>query len=292
MSDPAEAEFGARSRLRALWHWWWRFLAHHRPAAAGFLLLSAVFLFAALGPFLASHGAEEVGERFLPPSLEHPLGTDSQGYDLFARMVYGAWVTLAIAGASIALSLCLGTLAGALAGFAGGVVDLVLMRGVELAMSFPSFLLAMVTVAVLGFELRNLVLAVGLVGAPLFARQVRAEVIRVRGLEYVTAARALGLSPARVLCRHVLPNCLAPVVVLGTLGLGSAVLDVAGLNFLGLGGDPFHPPEWGLILKQGWTQRANLQIAVSGLAIFVTVLGCNLLGDGLRDELDPRTRRR
>ena len=128
----------------------------------------------------------------------------------------------------------------------------------------------------------------------MFARQVRAEVIRVRTLEFVTAARALGIRPPRVLALHVLPNSLAPIVVLGTLGLGSAILDVAGLNFLGLGGDPFEPPEWGLILAQGWDKRpdANLQIAMAGLAIFVTVLGFNLLGDGLKDELDPRTRRR
>ena len=199
-----------------------------------------------------------------------------------------------IALASMSLSLVMGVLVGAIAGFAGGKIDLVLMRLVDFAMSFPSFLLAMVAVAVLGFELKNVVIAVGIVGAPMFARQVRAEVLRVRTIEFVTAARALGLPPYRVLLWHVLPNSLAPIIVLGTLGLGSAILDVAGLNFLGLGGDPFEPPEWGMILKLGWNDRpaANLQIALAGLAIFVTVLGFNLLGDGLKDELDPRTRRR
>jgi peptide/nickel transport system permease protein len=272
--------------------WWGRFLRHHRPASVGFVLVALVLLVAVVGPLVASHGPTDPGERLLPASLEYPLGTDSQGYDLFARMVYGSWVTLAIALASITLSLCLGSLVGAVAGFVGGAVDLVLMRLVDFAMSFPSFLLAMVTVAVLGPSQPNLVVAVGLVGAPMFARQVRAEVIRVRGLEFVTAARAMGLTQPQILFGHVLPNSVGPIIVLGTLGLGSAILDVAGLNFLGLGGDPFAVPEWGLILKQGWNQHANLQISVAGLAIFTTVLGFNLLGDGLKDELDPRTRRR
>jgi peptide/nickel transport system permease protein len=146
----------------------------------------------------------------------------------------------------------------------------------------------------LGFKLQNLIISVGLVGAPVFARQVRAEVIRVATLDYVGAARALGFSEVRVLFRHVLPNSMGPIIVLGTLSMGGAILDVAGLNFLGLGGDPFLDPEWGQILAQGWPDRpkADLQIALSGLAIFGTVLGFNLLGDGLKDELDPRTRRR
>ena len=274
--------------------WLWTFLRHHRPALVGFVLVAGVVATALVGPLLVPHAPGEAFERFLPASLSHPLGTDSQGYDVLARMVHGARTTLGVALASMTLSLLLGTAAGAVAGFAGGLADLVIMRAVDFAMSFPSFLLAMVTVAVLGTRLENVILAVGLVGAPLFARQVRAEVLRVVAQEYVTAAWALGPSPARVLLRHVLPNSLAPVVVLGTLGMGTAILDVAGLNFLGLGGDPYRVPEWGLILTQGWGERpkADLQVTVAGLAIFVTVLGFNLLGDGLKDELDPRTRRR
>ncbi len=279
-----------KERLR----WFATFLRHHRPAAVGFVLVAAVVLTALVGPIVVPHAPDDVFERFVDPSWSHPLGTDSQGYDLLARMVYGARTTLLIALVSMTLSLLLGTLAGAIAGFVGGAVDMVIMRGVDFAMSFPGFLLAMVTVAVLGTRLENVIVAVGLVGAPLFARQVRAEVLRVASQEYVTAARALGPTPARVLFVHVLPNSLAPVIVLGTLGMGSAILDVAGLNFLGLGGDPYRIPEWGLILTQGWAKRpdANLQVAAAGLAIFVTVLGFNLLGDGLKDELDPRTRRR
>ncbi len=274
--------------------WLLTFLRHHRPAFVGTVLVSAVVATAVFGPSLLAHAPDDVFARFAPRSPEHRLGTDSQGYDILARLVHGARTTLAISLAAMSMSLLLGTLLGAVAGFAGGFADMFIMRLVDVAMSFPGFLLAMVTVAILGAELENVIVAVGLVGAPMFARQVRAEVLRVVAADYVMAARSLGLAAPRVLLAHVIPNSLGPIIVLGTLGMGSAILDVAGLNFLGLGGDPFRIPEWGLILTQGWNKRpdANLQVAVAGLAIFVTVLGFNLLGDGLKDELDPRTRRR
>ncbi len=274
--------------------WLWRFLRYHRPALVGTVLVMAVVLTAVVGPVVLSYEPDDVFSRFAETGSKHLLGTDSQGYDLLTRMVYGARTTLAIALVSMSMSLCLGSLIGAVSGFAGGKTDLLLMRGVDIAMSFPGFLLAMVAVAILGPKLENVIVAVGLVGAPMFARQVRAEVLRVGSAEYVTAARSQGFGPSRTLFLHVMPNSLSPIIVLGTLGMGSAILDVAGLAFLGLGGDPYRIPEWGLILTQGWDQRpdANLQVAVAGLAIFVTVLGFNLLGDGLKDELDPRTRRR
>ncbi|MGE0711836.1 MAG: ABC transporter permease [Planctomycetota bacterium] len=274
--------------------WWATFLRHHRPALVGAVMVAAVLLTAVIGPWVLPYRADQAFGHFEPPSLAHWLGTDSQGYDLCTRLVLGSVVTLGIALASMTLSLVTGTVTGAVAGYLGGWTDLILMRLVDFAMSFPSFLLAMVVVAVLGPDLPHLVLAVGLVGAPVFARQVRAEVLRVSALEFVTAAEALGLSRTRILWRHVLPNSFTPVIVLGTLTLGSAILSVAGLNFLGLGGDPYATPEWGLILKQGWVERpkGDLQVTAAGLAIFVTVLGFNLLGDGLKDELDPRTRRR
>lgn len=280
--------------MRRLLRWLWAFLRHHRPALVGTVLVVLVTATAAVGPFVLSHAPDDVFAQYAKPSATHLLGTDSQGYDLFTRMVHGARTTILIALASMTMSLVLGTLTGAVAGFAGGKTDLLVMRLVDVAMSFPSFLLAMVTVAVLGTELENVIIAVGLVGAPMFARQIRAEVLRVVSQDYVMAARSLGLAAQRVLFAHVLPNSLGPIIVLGTLSMGSAILSVAGLNFLGLGGDPFRVPEWGLILKQGWDRRpaANLQVTVAGLAIFVTVLGFNLLGDGLKDELDPRTRRR
>lgn len=160
-------------------------------------------------------------------------------------------------------------------------------------MSFPSFLLAVVAVAILGKSLENLIWAVGIAGAPSFARQVRAEVLRIKGLEFIESAHSLGYSHLRILGRHVVPNCLTPIIVLGTLGMGGSILSVAGLAFLGLGGDPF-VPEWGLMLKLGWDQSSYgaPQVGMAGACILITVLGFNLLGDGLRDWLDPRSRQR
>lgn len=286
--------------------WWLKFMRRHRPASLGFVLLALVIGTAIFGPWFMETQPLDVfqlveGEQGMSVLTdEHPLGLDKQGYDVFTRIVYGARTTTLIALSATLLSLVLGTLTGALAGFLGGWFDTIAMRLVDLAMSVPGFLLALVLVAIFRqqpwLEQRQLevvIFAVGFVGAPLIARQVRAEVIRVQTQEFVAAARALGYRPGRVLFRHVLPNCVGPIIVLGTLGMGTAILDVAGLNFLGLGGDPYRVPEWGLILAQGWQERplANVQVAAAGIAIFVTVLGFNLLGDGLRDELDPRARK-
>jgi peptide/nickel transport system permease protein len=272
-----------------------KFLRRHRPAQVGVVLILLVVFAALAAPVLTSYGPREPVsyDFFAEPSGRHWLGLDGQGYDLFSRIVYGARTTLRIALLATLLSLAIGGLMGSVAGYAGRWADLVIMRVVDFMMSFPSFLLAVVMVAILGKSLDNLVLAVGIVGAPLFARQVRAEVLRVKSLEYVESARALGYSHVRMLFRHVLPNCLTPLIVLATLGMGSAILDVAGLAFLGLGGDPFDP-EWGLILKAGWNSpsQGTFQVGVAGACILGTVLGFNLLGDGLRDWLDPRTRQR
>ena len=274
--------------------WMYKFLVHHRPARIGVVLLAFIIIVALIGPLVVAYGPTQASAPNLPASADHLFGTDPQGYDLFARMVYGARTTLMIALAATVLSMIAGTLIGAIAGFVGGWTDTILMRAVDFAMSFPTFLLAIVAVAILGQNLENLIIAVGIVGAPMFARQVRAEIIRVVALEYIVAAQALGFTRMRGLFRHALPNSMSPIIVLSTLGVGSSILSVAGLNFLGLGGDPYRVAEWGLILKQGWEEvnAGTAQVTMAGLAIFITVLGFNLFGDGLRDELDPRTRRR
>jgi len=285
--------------------WMRKFLGRHRPAAVGFVLLSLVVGVALFGPLFVGDAMEvhqhvdgEQGMGLL--TWQHPLGLDKQGYGVFTRLVYGARTTTLVALAATLLSLVLGSLTGAVAGFAGGWVDAILMRLVDLAMSLPGFLLALVMVAIFreqpaleAYQFEVVIFAVGFVGAPLFARQVRAEVLRVQSQEFVAAAMALGYRPGRILFRHVLPNSIGPIIVLGTLGMGTAILDVAGLNFLGLGGDPYEVPEWGLTLAQGWQDRplANTQVAAAGICIFISVLGFNLLGDGLKDELDPRSRR-
>jgi peptide/nickel transport system permease protein len=272
-----------------------KFILRHRPAMVGLILISLVAAAALLAPVITTYGPREPVsyEFFASPSKDHWLGLDGQGYDLFSRIVYGARTTLRIALLATLLSLVIGGTLGALAGYIGRWADMLLMRVVDFMMSFPSFLLAVVLVAILGKSLDNLVLAVGIVGAPLFARQVRAEVLRVKAQEFIEASRAMGYSHLRILFKHVLPNCLTPLIVLATLGMGGAILDVAGLAFLGLGGDPFDP-EWGLILKAGWNSPAlgGFQVGIAGACILGTVLGFNLLGDGLRDYLDPRSRRK
>lgn len=273
----------------------WRFLRKHRPAQVGLVLILLVVFAALAAPVLTPYGPRESVsyEFFAAPSAQHWLGLDGQGYDLFSRIVYGARTTLRIALLATLLAMTLGGVMGALAGYVGRWVDMLVMRFVDFMMSFPSFLLAVVMVAILGKSLDNLVIAVGIVGAPIFARQVRAEVLRVKAQEFVESARALGYSHGRILFQHVLPNCLTPLIVLATLGMGGAILDVAGLAFLGLGGDPFDP-EWGLILKAGWNSptQGAFQVGVAGACILGTVLGFNLLGDGLRDWLDPRSRKK
>lgn len=284
-------KFAFGDGVHAFARWAIRFLRHHRPALVGTVVIGLVLLVAIFAGLLTAHGGAEP-VRDLTSFL--PLGTDAQGYDLWARIAYGARTTVWIALSATLLSLVLGVLVGGISGFLGGWVDMLVMRVVDFTMTFPSFLLAMVMVALLGPGLEQLILAVGFVSSPLIARQVRAEVIRISAMEYTHAARALGLSRTRIFLRHVLPNSIGPIIVLGTLGMGSAILDVAGLTFLGLGGDPYATPEWGQILKQGWDEASKgvVQVASAGLAIFLTVLGFNLLGDGLKDELDPRTRRR
>jgi peptide/nickel transport system permease protein len=272
--------------------WIARLLGSHRAAMVGAICVCTIVFVAIVGPWVLPHDPFDAGESYVEPGAQHWLGTDSQGRDLLSRVVSGGRTTLRIALFATLLSTGLGCVIGAIAGYTGGKIDTLLMRLVDFAMSFPSFLLAMVVVAILGRDVNNVVLAVGIVTAPLFARQVRAEVIRIEAMEYITAARAIGVPGYRIVISHVLPNCVGPIVVLATLMMGTAILDVAGLTFLGLGGDPYATPEWGLILTQGWQEisKGTLQVTVPCLCIFATVLGFNLLGEGVRDQLDPKSK--
>lgn len=271
----------------------WRRLRRHRSAAAGLAVIAALAVVAVLAPWLAPHppDVQDLPGRLAPPGTPgHPLGTDELGRDILSRLLYGARISLVIGIIVVAVAVGIGVPAGALAGY-NPRYDGVIMRTVDLMLSFPGILLALVIIAVLGPGLGNAMLAVGIFSVPVFVRITRASILSVRELEYVQAARAAGARDGRILFRHMLPNCLAPLLVQATFRVATSILTAASLSFIGLGAQP-PTPEWGAMLATG---RVNLYIAphvtlYPGLAIFITVLAFNLLGDGLRDVLDPRLR--
>lgn len=275
----------------------WKSLRRDRGAVIGMVLVLLVLAMAVCAP-LAPYGPKEtdldaVEAHPLPPSDKYPLGSDAEGFDVFSRLLYGARASLLTGLAAIALALLIGVPFGAISGYAGGRVDGLFMRAVDVMLAFPSVVLA-IAIATL-FQIRNLtpiIVAVGVVNVPTIARQVRASVLQVKTQDFVLAARAMGFSPLRILFRQVLPNCLAPVIVIATLGVGWAILTAAGLSFLGLG-PPEDEAEWGVMLQAGFKFiDSNKQwiLVPPGAAIAITVLGFNLLGDGLRKALDPRAR--
>lgn len=281
-----------------------RALLRDRAARVGLVLVALVLLMAAVAD-LSHYGPKERDARLgaelrRPPSAEHWLGTDTSGCDVLTRVLHGARLSLLTGLLAVALSLLVGVPAGLLSGWHGGRIDGVLMRITDVLLAFPSVVLAIAIATLFDKEsarstferLAPVITAVSVVSIPTVARQVRASVLQVRPLDYVTAARALGLPTWRILLRHVLPNCLAPILVLATLGVGNAILSAAGLNFLGLGPEA-RVPEWGVMLSAAREQITTDQqwvVIPPGVAIAITVLGFNLLGDGLRRALDPRSR--
>jgi peptide/nickel transport system permease protein len=268
-------------------------LARNPTAAVAATVLVLIILMAVFDETLAPSAANEIDveDRLQPPSLEHPFGTDDLGRDILSRVILGAAVSLRVGFLAVAIALVVGSLIGLLAGFYGRWVDDVLMRFMDVLFAFPAVLLAIAVLAVRGPGSGNTALAIGIVYVPIFARVTRASVLGVREEVYVRASRSVGASDFRLLTRHVLPNAAPPIIVQTSVSLAFAVLAEAALSFLGLGTQPPNP-SWGLMLAEG---RGFIDIAwwlafFPGMAIFVTVLCFNLLGDGLRDVLDPRQR--
>ena len=273
-----------------------RRLLENPGAVAGLAVMAALIVVAIAAPVIAPHGpAEQFREHFLAPPFQQatfPLGTDSLGRDILTRLIYGARLSLLIGATVVALSLSVGTLLGLVAAFAGGVLDIAIMRLMDVLLVFPSLLLAIVVVAILGPGLTNAMLAVAVVLLPGYVRLARAAALGELTREYVVATRSAGAGVLRLMLLVVLPNCLAPLIVQATLGFSAAILDAAALGFLGLGAQP-PTPEWGTMLADAlqFYQRAWWLLAFPGIAILVTVMAFNLLGDGLRDALDPKLRR-
>jgi len=273
----------------------WKILARHRAAVGGMAVLAVLAILAIAAPLVTPYDPihQKLSDALLSPSLSHPFGTDYLGRDILTRIIYGGRYSLAVGFMAVAFGVAIGVPLGAVSGYYGGWVDLVVQRFVDLLLSFPGILLALSLVAILGIGLENVVIAVGISSTPSFVRLTRASTLSIRQLTYIEAARALGARSGVIIFRHVLPNALAPVIVQATLSLGSAILLAAGLGFLGLGIQP-PTPEWGSMLGEGRNYIfSNPNMATfPGIAIFVAVLSFNLMGDGLRDALDPRLRQR
>jgi peptide/nickel transport system permease protein len=269
-----------------------RFLRSASGVAGGVVLL-LLLLAATFAPLVAPYDPIKQDFRVErePPSAAHLMGTDEFGRDVFSRVIWGARVSLQAGAIAASIALVAGSALGMLAAFYGGKADALIMRTMDVLLAFPYLLLAITVVAILGPGLLTAMIAIGIVHIPPYSRIVRGAVLVVRSREYVEAARALGASDRRVMWEHVLPNVLAPVIVQGTLGVGIAIIDTAGLSFLGLGTQP-PTPDWGNMLSAGrnYLLDAPWIATFPGLAILVTVLAFNLMGDALRDAFDPRLR--
>ena len=264
-------------------------------AMVGLALVTAFVLMAIFAPWLAPYDPREASliDTLAPPSAEHPLGQDLQGRDELSRIIYGARNSLQIGVISVSIGVALGLVVGALAGFMGGWVDSALMRLMDMMLAIPGLLFAIAIVAVLGPGLYQIMLAIGIVNVPIFARLLRASVLHLKTTDFALSARAIGASGPRILVAHLLPNALTPLIVQATLAVATAVIDAAGLGFLGLGPQDPRTAEWGTMLADAplYLARAPHLAIFPGVAIVLSVLGFNLLGDGLRESLDPRLRR-
>jgi len=277
----------------------WSIAARHfrknKLAMAGLAVMILLYVVTLITPLIAPFDPSEQGNiilsRYLAPSLEHLMGTDKFGRDIFSRVLYGSRISLSIGFIAVAISITLGTLIGAFAGYFGGIVDSILMRFTDMMLSFPRLVLLIVVIALFEPNIYLVVIVLGLTGWMGTARLVRGEVLSLREREFVQAARALGMGDWRIIFRHVIPNTMAPVIVSATLGIGQTILTEASLSFLGLGVQP-PTPSWGNMVSDGRDALINAWWIATfpGIAIVVTVVAFNLLGDGLRDALDPRLR--
>jgi peptide/nickel transport system permease protein len=273
---------------------WWRRFVRKRGAVFGLAVLAAMLLLSVLAPVLAPYDplAQGVGAPLQAPSLAHWAGTDSFGRDVLSRIIYGARIALVVGVVSVALAMVLGVALGLVAGYYGGWIDAVVMRLMDGLFAFPIIILAIAMMAIMGFGVVNVIVAVAVGFVAPFARVTRADVLAVREEPYIEAARLAGVAGPAIIVRHVLPNVLAPIIVQAALRVSAAIITEAGLSFLGLGPPP-PTPVWGSMIAEGrnFIVMAPHISTIPGVALMITIVGLNLLGDGLRDTLDPRLRR-
>lgn len=276
------------------WREAWKGFRRNKLAMVGMSIVLFFILLAIFAGVIAPEGINEqkLSERLQSPSASHWFGTDDFGRDVLSRIIYGARISLWVGFFAVLGSAAVGSLLGLVAGYYGRLVDTIISRIFDIMLAFPSILLAIAVVAVLGPSLRNALIAIAIINIPNFGRLVRSRVLSVKQEEYVMAARAVGMKDSRIIFHHVLPNSLAPIIVQGTLAIATAILEAAALSFLGLGAQA-PQPEWGKMLadSRSYIIQAPWTVFFPGLAIMLTVLGFNLLGDGLRDALDPKMKK-
>ncbi|MEC9489509.1 MAG: nickel transporter permease [Halanaerobiales bacterium] len=291
MAQKLDTAAEKKLKSESLWTISFRRLRKSRTAVLGIIIIILFTLIALFAPYIAPYDPLEQNfiKSFRAPSAEHYLGTDEFGRDIFSRIIYGARISLQIGFIAVFISLIVGVSVGLAAGYYGGWLDMLVMRVMDLMLSFPYILLALVIMSILGPGIYNAMIAIGIVYVPQYARIVRSSVLSVKKKEYVLAAQALGANDFRIILKHVFLNSMAPVIIQTTLSIGRAIINAAGLSFLGLGAQP-PTPEWGAMLSNGqnFLRNAPWIATFPGIAIALLVLGFNLVGDGFRDAFDPR----
>jgi peptide/nickel transport system permease protein len=293
-------EMAIETPASGLWSDAWYRLRRNPGAILGFVILVMLIIVAIFAPLIAPHGPREQHLELLRqgccpgPSHDALLGVDELGRDELSRLIYGARFSLLIGVVSVSVGFALGSVLGAVSGFFGGIIDTIIMRITDIWLTIPGFLMAIGIVAMLGAGLTQIMIAIGIINVPLFARLLRGSVLAQRENDFVLAARSVGVPKRSILAAHILPNAMSPVIVQGTLALATAIIDAAGLGFLGLGPQDPATPEWGTMLTNTtrFLQTAPHLAVIPGLAIVITAISINLIGDGLREALDPKLRGR
>lgn len=289
MSRKKQAEYKKRSQLSIIWNR----LRKNKLAMLGLAILVVMVALAVCADRIADYDTNVTGmnmaERLQTPSAKHWFGTDSYGRDVFARIIHGSRLSLSLSIFAMLAAVAIGSIIGAIAGYYGGRVDDVLMRLMDILLAIPPMLMSISIVAALGHSMVNLMIALSLAYIPVFARVIRSSILTVKGQEFIEAAKACGTSNARIILRHIIPNAIGPIIVQATLAMGSTILIISSLSFMGMGIQP-PQPEWGTMLYEGrdLIRTSPYLVIFPGIAIALAVLSLNLLGDGLRDALDPR----